>query len=70
MIKIEIDGDKKEFIAKGASKDIMFETIAALQVVFVSLAKNEREYHSALSFLAEVIMRFDYNEIKEMMESE
>lgn len=70
MIKIEIDGDKKEFNAQGTGKDIMIETTLAVQVIFASLAKDAREYYSFLSPFVEGLMLIDYNEIKEMMESE
>lgn len=70
MIKIEIDDDKRDVCAQGTDVDIMFETAIAVETILASMAEDSRGYYSLLTAFIKGLTLDDYDEIKEMMESE
>lgn len=70
MIKIEIDGDKRKLNFECKGKDIMVEIMMAVQGILSSLSKDAVAYDSLLMQLVVGLTCMNYDEIKEMMESE
>lgn len=65
MIKIEIDGDKRDVCAKGTGANILIQTMIAVEAIIVPMANDAEEYNLLRDVVVEGIMLADYDEVKE-----